>query len=235
MALAPMPQPATAICYGVKPVRRAFLHSPLSHLFHTTWDGRHGFRTAAPTYPKNALETAYLRAHDGLPSRQAHQTYVTTSTTSSKARLWRAIARGVIKASYRTPRRRACSTMPPRCEPHLLWNSMKPGGGGRRAGRSLRRSIRDCGGLDKSRSLFKGAAVGQFAAAGRGLSPMADAQDHCDPDRGRSSGRGSDGRCSPATCGARLLPRLPEPRPISCRLLDHLLNWDFVAQTWRAR
>src|SRR5271166_6218443 len=40
-------------------------------LLHITWDGRHGFRTAAPAVPEKRARAAHLRAHDGLPSRQA--------------------------------------------------------------------------------------------------------------------------------------------------------------------
>ena len=115
----------------------------------------------------------------------------------------------------------------------FFWNCMKPNGGGKPTGDIAQTIDRDSAASTSSRSSSRRAAVGQFGSGWAWL--VADGgklQDHQTPNAVDPDGPGSDGAADLRRLGARLLSRLPEPRgPISSQtFLDHLINWDFVAQ-----
>jgi superoxide dismutase, Fe-Mn family len=114
----------------------------------------------------------------------------------------------------------------------FYWTSMKPNGGGTPSGDVAQAITRDCGGLDKFKEQFKAAAVGQFGsgwawlvADGGRLKIMA-TPNAVDPL--------AEGQTALLTCDvwehAYYLDYQNRRPDFVQTFLDHLVNWDFVAQ-----
>ena len=114
----------------------------------------------------------------------------------------------------------------------FFWNCMKPGGGGNPSGAVAQAIDRDLGGLAKFKDDFKARAVGQFGsgwawlvASGGKLSITGT------PNAGTPM---TDGQTALVTCDvwehAYYLDFQNRRPDFVQAFLDHLINWDFVAQ-----
>jgi len=114
----------------------------------------------------------------------------------------------------------------------FFWNSMRPNGGGSPSGQVAQAIDRDCGGLDKFEGQFKEGAVGHFGsglawlvaqggalkivATPNAVTPLA------------------EGQTALLTCDvwehAYYLDYQNRRPDFVQTFLDHLINWDFVAE-----
>ena len=114
----------------------------------------------------------------------------------------------------------------------FFWNCMKPNGGGSPSGQVAQAIDRDCGGLDKFKEQFKAAAVGQFGsgwgwlAAEGGKLKIVATPNAVNPL--------AEGQTALLTCDVwehAYYLNYQNRRPDFVQtFIDHLINWDFVAQ-----
>lgn len=114
----------------------------------------------------------------------------------------------------------------------FFWHSLKPNGGGAPSGEVAAAINRDCGGLDKFKELFKTAATGQFGSgwawlvAQGGQLKIVPTPNAVNPL--------AEGQTALLTCDvwehAYYLDYQNRRPDFIQAFLDHLVNWDFVAQ-----
>ena len=185
-------------------------------------------------YPKNALEphtsAQTLDFHHG----RHHQAYVTTlNELIEGSPLERKSLEEIVKATYNDESKTKVFNNAAQVWNHtFFWNSMKPNGGGSPSGDIAAAITRDCGGLDKFKELFKAAAVGQFGSgwawlvSDGGKLKITATPNAVDPL--------AEGQTALLTCDvwehAYYLDYQNRRPDFVQTFLDHLINWDFVAQ-----
>jgi Fe-Mn family superoxide dismutase len=185
-------------------------------------------------YPKNALEpytsARTLEFHHG----KHHQAYVTTlNGLIEGSPMERQSLEELIKSAYKDESKTAVFNNAAQAWNHtFFWNCMKPKGGGSPSGDIARAIERDLGGFAKFEEDFKKAAVGQFGSGWAWLVV----------DKGKlkitHTPNGVDplalGQTALLTCDvwehAYYLDYQNRRPDFAQAFLDHLINWDFVAQ-----
>jgi len=114
----------------------------------------------------------------------------------------------------------------------FFWNCMKPNGGGSPSGQVAQAIDRDCGGFDKFKEQFKAAAVGQFGSGWGWL--VAEAGKLKIMATPNAVNPLAEGQTALLTCDvwehAYYLDYQNRRPDFVQTFLDHLINWDFVAQ-----
>jgi len=114
----------------------------------------------------------------------------------------------------------------------FFWNCMKPSGGGAPAGQVAQAIDRGCGSLDKFKEQFKAAAVGQFGSGWAWL--VADGGQVKITTTANAVNPLAEGQTALLTCDvwehAYYLDYQNRRPDFVQTFLDHLINWDFVAQ-----
>jgi superoxide dismutase, Fe-Mn family len=185
-------------------------------------------------YPKNALEpytsAQTLDFHHG----KHHQAYVTNLNNLVKdTPLASQSLEALIKASYKDESKAGIFNNAAQVWNHsFFWNCMKPGGGGAPAGGVASAIDRDLGGVAKFRDDFKAAAAGQFGSGWAwlvvdgGKLKIARTPNAVTPL--------AEGQTALLTCDvwehAYYLDFQNRRPDFVQAFLDHLVNWDFVAQ-----
>jgi len=185
-------------------------------------------------YPKNALEPHISERTMDFHHGRHHQAYVTNLNNFVKGSPMESQSlEELIKASYKDTSKTGVFNNAAQVWNHtFFWNSMKPGGGGSPSGDVAAAITRDCGGLDKFKEQFKAAAVGQFGSgwawliADGGKLKITATPNAVDPL--------AEGQTALLTCDvwehAYYLDYQNRRPDFVQTFLDHLLNWDFVAQ-----
>jgi Fe-Mn family superoxide dismutase len=163
-----------------------------------------------------------------------HQTYVTNLNNLVKGSpAENQSLEDIIKATYRDSSKTGVFNNAAQVWNHtFFWNCMKPNGGGSPSGQVAQAIDRDCGGLDKFKEQFKAAAVGQFgsgwgwlAAEGGKLKIIATPN---------AVNPLAEGQTALLTCDvwehAYYLDYQNRRPDFVQTFIDHLINWDFVAQ-----
>jgi Fe-Mn family superoxide dismutase len=185
-------------------------------------------------YPKNALEpytsARTLEFHHG----KHHQAYVTTlNGLIEGSPMERQSLEELIKSAYKDESKTAVFNNAAQAWNHtFFWNCMKPKGGGSPSGDIARAIERDLGGFAKFEEDFKKAAVGQFGSGwawlvvDKGKLKITHTQNGVDPL--------ALGQTALLTCDvwehAYYLDFQNRRPDFAQAFLDHLINWDFVAQ-----
>jgi len=163
-----------------------------------------------------------------------HQAYVTNLNNLVKGSPMESQSlEELIKASYNDASKTGVFNNAAQVWNHtFFWNCMKPHGGGAPSGQVAQAIERDCGGLDKFKEQFKAAAVGQFGSgwawlvADRGQLKIAATANAVTPL--------AQGQTPLLTCDvwehAYYLDYQNRRPDFVQAFLDHLVNWDFVAQ-----
>jgi Fe-Mn family superoxide dismutase len=185
-------------------------------------------------YPKNALEpytsAQTLEFHHG----KHHQAYVTTlNGLIEGSPMERQSLEELIKSTYKDEAKTAVFNNAAQVWNHtFFWNCIKPIGGGAPKGEIAQAIERDLGGFAKFEEAFKKAAVGQFGSgwawlvADKGKLKITHTQNGVDPL--------ALGQAALLTCDvwehAYYLDYQNRRPDFVQAFLDHLVNWDFVAQ-----
>ena len=185
-------------------------------------------------YPGNALEpytsARTLEFHHG----KHHQTYVTTlNKLVEGSPMERMSLEELIKSTYKDASKSAVFNNAAQVWNHtFFWNCMKPNGGGAPKGDIAQAIDRDLGGIAKFDEEFKKAAVGQFGSGwawlviDKGKLKITHTQNGVDPL--------PLGQTALLTCDvwehAYYLDYQNRRPDFVQAFLDHLVNWDFVAQ-----
>jgi Fe-Mn family superoxide dismutase len=185
-------------------------------------------------FPKNALEpftsAQTLEFHHG----KHHQAYVTTlNGLIEGSPMERQSLEELIKSTYKDEAKTAVFNNAAQVWNHtFFWTCMKPNGGGAPKGDIAQAIERDLGGFAKFEDEFKKAAVGQFGSgwawlvADKGKLKITHTQNGVDPL--------ALGQAALLTCDvwehAYYLDYQNRRADFVEAFLDHLVNWDFVAQ-----
>src|SRR5215207_8644600 len=185
-------------------------------------------------YPKNALEphtsAQTLDFHHG----KHHQAYVTNLNNLVKGSpMENQSLEEIIRATAKDDAKAGVFNNAAQVWNHtFFWNCMKPKGGGNPSGDIAQAIDRDLGGLAKFKEDFKAAAVGQFGSgwawlvADRGKLKLEKTPNAVNPLIG--------GQTALLTCDvwehAYYLDYQNRRPDFVQAFLDHLVNWDFVAQ-----
>ncbi|MGH7100602.1 MAG: superoxide dismutase [Stellaceae bacterium] len=185
-------------------------------------------------FPKNALEPHMSERTLDFHHGRHHQAYVTNLNNMVKGSpLENQSLEEIIRATYRDTSKTGIFNNAAQVWNHtFFWHSLKPPSGGAPSGDVAAAINRDCGGLDKFKELFKTAAAGQFGsgwawlvAQGGQLKivPTANAVNPL-----------AEGQTALLTCDvwehAYYLDYQNRRPDFIQTFLDHLVNWDFVAQ-----
>ncbi len=185
-------------------------------------------------YPKNALEPHISERTMDFHHGRHHQAYVTNLNNLVKDQpLERQSLEEIIKATYKDSSKTGVFNNAAQVWNHtFFWHSMKPQGGGAPSGEVAAAITRDCGGLDKFKEQFKAAAVGQFGSgwawlvADRGQLKIVPTPNAVNPL--------AEGQSALLTCDvwehAYYLDYQNRRPDFVQTFLDHLINWEFVAQ-----
>jgi superoxide dismutase, Fe-Mn family len=202
--------------------------------FHRTGDDAMAFELPPLPYPKNALEPHISERTMDFHHGRHHQAYVTNLNNLVKgSQMESQSLEELIKTTYRDTSRTGVFNNAAQVWNHtFFWNSMKPRGGGTPSGDIAQAITRDCGGLDKFKDQFKAAAVGQFGSgwawlvADRGQLKIIATPNAVNPL--------AEGQTALLTCDvwehAYYLDYQNRRPDFVQTFLDHLINWDFVAQ-----
>jgi len=192
------------------------------------------FDLPALPYPKNALEphtsAQTLDFHHG----RHHQAYVTNLNNLVKdTPLASQSLEELIKGSYKEDSKVGIFNNAAQVWNHtFFWNCMKPGGGGAASGHVASAIDRDLGGLAKFKDDFKAAAVGQFGSGWAWL--VADGGELKITRTPNAVNPLAEGQMALLTCDvwehAYYLDFQNRRPDFVQAFLDHLVNWDFVAQ-----
>ena len=185
-------------------------------------------------YPNDALEpytsARTLEFHHG----KHHQTYVTTlNKLVEGSPMERMSLEELIKSTYKDDSKIAVFNNAAQVWNHtFFWNCMKPNGGGAPKGDIAQAIERDLGGVAKFEEAFKKAAIGQFGSGwawlvlDKGKLKITHTQNGVDPL--------PLGQTALLTCDvwehAYYLDYQNRRPDFVQAFLDHLVNWDFVAQ-----
>jgi len=185
-------------------------------------------------YPKNALEphtsAQTLDFHHG----KHHQAYVTNLNNLVKGSpLESQSLEDIIRATCTDASKAGVFNNAAQVWNHtFFWNCMKPQGGGHPSGDIARAIDRDLGGLAKFKDDFKAAAVGQFGSGWAWL--VADGGKLKITRTPNAVNPLSEGQTALLTCDvwehAYYLDYQNRRPDFVQAFLDHLVNWDFVAQ-----
>jgi Fe-Mn family superoxide dismutase len=185
-------------------------------------------------YPKNALEPHISEWTMDFHHGRHHQAYVTNLNNLVKDQpLERQSLEEIIAATYKDSSKTGVFNNAAQVWNHtFFWHSMKPQGGGAPSGEIAAAITRDCGGLDKFKEQFKAAAVGQFGSgwawlvADRGQLKIVPTPNAVNPL--------AEGQSALLTCDvwehAYYLDYQNRRPDFVQTFLDHLINWEFVAQ-----
>ena len=192
------------------------------------------FELPALPYAKNALEPHISERTMDFHHGRHHQAYVTNLNNLVKGSPAESQSiEELIKGSYKDTSKTVVFNNAAQVWNHtFFWNSMKPRGGGSPSGPVAQAIDRDCGGLDKFKEQFKAAAVGQFGSgwawlvADGGKLKIAATPNAVNPL--------AEGQTALLTCDvwehAYYLDYQNRRPDFVQTFLDHLVNWDFVAQ-----
>jgi len=185
-------------------------------------------------YPNDALEpytsARTLEFHHG----KHHQSYVTTlNKLVEGSPMERMSLEELIKSTYKDESKTAVFNNAAQVWNHtFFWNCMKPNGGGAPKGDIAQAIERDLGGVAKFEEAFKKAAVGQFGSGwgwlvlDKGKLKITHTQNGVDPL--------PLGQTALLTCDvwehAYYLDYQNRRPDFVQAFLDHLVNWDLVAQ-----
>jgi superoxide dismutase, Fe-Mn family len=185
-------------------------------------------------YPKNALEPHMSERTLDFHHGRHHQAYVTNLNNVIKGSpLESQPLEEIIRSTYKDSSKTGIFNNAAQVWNHtFFWHSLKPQGGGAPSGDVAAAINRDCGGLDKFKEQFKAAAVGQFGSgwawlvADRGQLRITATPNAVDPL--------AEGQTALLTCDvwehAYYLDFQNRRPDFVQTFLDHLVNWDFVAQ-----
>ena len=192
------------------------------------------FELPALPYAKNALEPHISERTMDFHHGRHHQAYVTNLNNLVKGSPAESQSlEELIKGSYKDTSKTGVFNNAAQVWNHtFFWNSMKPRGGGSPSAQVAQAIDRDCGGLDKFKEQFKAAAVGQFGSgwawlvADGGKLKIAATPNAVNPL--------AEGQTALLTCDvwehAYYLDFQNRRPDFVQTFLDHLVNWDFVAQ-----
>lgn len=185
-------------------------------------------------YPKNALEPYTSARTLEFHHDKHHQAYVTTlNGLIEGSPMERQSLEELIKSAYKDESKTAVFNNAAQAWNHtFFWNCMKPKGGGSPSGDIARAIERDLGGFAKFEEDFKKAAVSQFGSGwawlvvDKGKLKITHTQNGVDPL--------ALGQTALLTCDvwehAYYLDYQNRRPDFAQAFLDHLVNWDFVAQ-----
>jgi Fe-Mn family superoxide dismutase len=185
-------------------------------------------------YPENALEPYISARTIEFHYGKHHQTYVTTLNGLVKGSpMERMPLEALIRSTYRDEAKTKVFNNAAQVWNHtFFWNCMKPKGGGAPTGDIAKAIERDLGGLHKFEEEFKKAAVDQFGSgwawliADKGKLKITHTPNGVDPL--------ALGQTALLTCDvwehAYYLDYQNRRPDFVQAFLDHLINWDFVAQ-----
>jgi superoxide dismutase, Fe-Mn family len=192
------------------------------------------FELSPLPYPNNALEpyisARTLEFHHG----KHHQTYVTTLNKLVEGTpMERQSLEQLIKSAYKDEAKTKVFNNAAQAWNHtFFWNCMKPDGGGAPKGDIAKAIDRDLGGIAKFEEVFKKAAVDQFGSGwawlvvDKGKLKITHTLNGVDPL--------ALGQTALLTCDvwehAYYLDYQNRRPDFVQAFLDHLVNWDFVAQ-----
>ena len=191
------------------------------------------------TLPALPYDFAALEPHIDAQTMQIHhgkhhQAYVTTlNGLIEGSPMERQSLEDVIKSTYKGESKTVVFNTAAQVWNHtFLWNCMKPQGGGAPKGDIAQAIERDLGGFAKFEEEFKKAAVGQFGSgwawlvADKGKLKITHTPNGVDPL--------ALGQTALLTCDvwehAYYLDYQNRRPDFAQAFLDHLINWDFVAQ-----
>jgi superoxide dismutase, Fe-Mn family len=185
-------------------------------------------------FPKNALEpytsAQTLDFHHG----KHHQAYVTNLNNLVKGSpLESQSLEEIIRATHNDSSKTGIFNNAAQVWNHtFFWNSMKPGGGGSPSGAVAQAIERDLGGLQKFKDDFKARAGGQFGSGWAWL--VASAGKLSIVTTPNAMNPLAQGQTALLTCDvwehAYYLDYQNRRPDFVQAFLDHLVNWDFVAQ-----
>lgn len=185
-------------------------------------------------FPKNALEPHMSERTLDFHHGRHHQAYVTNLNNMVKGSpLESQSLEEIIRATYKDTSKAGVFNNAAQVWNHtFFWHSLKPNGGGAPSGEVAAAINRDCGGLDKFKELFKTAAAGQFGSgwawlvAQGGQLKIVPTPNAVNPL--------AEGQTALLTCDvwehAYYLDYQNRRPDFIQAFLDHLVNWDFVAQ-----
>ena len=185
-------------------------------------------------FPKDGLEphmsTRTLEFHYG----KHHQTYVATlNKLLEGSPLASQSLEAIIRATAKDESKRSIFNNAAQVWNHtFFWNSLKPGGGGKPGGDLLKRIEQGFGDFDKFKEQFKAAAVGQFGSGwawlvlDQGKLAITKTPDAVNP---MVQGQTALLACDVWEHAYYLDYQNRRPDFVQA-FLDHLVNWDFVAQ-----
>lgn len=192
------------------------------------------FELPALPYPMNALEphtsAQTLDFHHG----KHHQAYVTNLNNLVKdSPMASQSLEQLIKTSYKDDSKIGIFNNAAQVWNHtFFWNCMKPAGGGAPTGNVAAAIDRDLGGLAKFKDDFKAAAVGQFGSGWAWL--VVDGGKLKITRTANAANPLAEGQTALLTCDvwehAYYLDFQNRRPDFVQAFLDHLVNWDFVAQ-----
>lgn len=192
------------------------------------------FELPALPYPMNALEphtsAKTLDFHHG----KHHQAYVTNLNNLVKdSPMASQSLEQLIKTSYKDDSKIGIFNNAAQVWNHtFFWNCMKPAGGGAPTGNVAAAIDRDLGGLAKFKDDFKAAAVGQFGSGWAWL--VVDGGKLKITRTANAANPLAEGQTALLTCDvwehAYYLDFQNRRPDFVQAFLDHLVNWDFVAQ-----
>jgi Fe-Mn family superoxide dismutase len=185
-------------------------------------------------YPKNALEphtsAQTLDFHHG----RHHQAYVTNlNNLVTGSPMENQSLEEIIAATAKDASKAGIFNNAAQVWNHtFFWNCMKPNGGGAPSGNIAQAIDRDLGGLAKFKDDFKAAAVGQFGSGWAWL--VASGSKLSITRTPNAVNPLSEGQTALLTCDvwehAYYLDFQNRRPDFVQAFLDHLVNWDFVAQ-----
>jgi Fe-Mn family superoxide dismutase len=185
-------------------------------------------------YPKNALEPHISERTMDFHHGRHHQAYVTNLNNLIKDQPFeRQSLEEIIKATHRDSSKTGVFNNAAQVWNHtFFWHSMKPQGGGAPSGDLAAAITRDCGGVDRFKEQFKAAAVGQFGSGWAWL--VADGGQLKIVATPNAVTPLAEGQTPLVTCDvwehAYYLDYQNRRPDFVQTFLDHLINWDFVAQ-----
>jgi superoxide dismutase, Fe-Mn family len=199
-----------------------------------TEEDRMAFELPALPYPTNALEphtsAQTLDFHHG----KHHQAYVTNLNNLVKdSPMASQSLEQLIKTSYKDDSKIGIFNNAAQVWNHsFFWTCMKPAGGGAPTGNVAAAIDRDLGGLAKFKDDFKAAAVGQFGSGWAWL--VVDGGKLKITRTANAVNPLAEGQSALLTCDvwehAYYLDFQNRRPDFVQAFLDHLVNWDFVAQ-----
>lgn len=189
-------------------------------------------------YPKNALQPHMSEQTLDFHYGKHHQAYVTNLNNAVKGTpLEKQSLEELIRATYKDASKTAIFNNAAQVWNHtFFWSCMKPNGGGNPGGNLAQAIDRDLGGFAKFKEDFKAKAVGQFGSGWAWLMAMG----------GKLSITSTPNAANPLAEGGTALLTCDvwehayyldyqNRRPDFVQaFLDHLINWDFVAQNLSA-